>query len=208
MQDARSFTHSKVDTLVTVEFLLFLFLFFYLRVSLETGKCLCSALRGTLLVTFFLLNKHAVTCWRFLCKSSEKPGRHGDTFNRWVVVQEEIFSDFIRDEILDVNARSCHPNHIMFFCFTCTHTHTCSPSIVLYLAAGVYIVSPWERSKTKGEYWLAQREKSNEHQPTPCPPTHYRGKGIMQRIGWTLRTQTHCTPNQWPGFSVWQPSRN
>lgn len=61
-----------------------------------------------------------------------------------------IFADFIRDEILDMDVHSCHPNHIMFFALcvhtdTNTHTQTThSHSLVLYLAARVYIVSPWE----------------------------------------------------------------
>lgn len=41
------------------------------------------------------------------------------------------------------------------------HTHTLSHSIMLYLAARVYIVSPWERLKTKEEYRLAERKVMN-----------------------------------------------
>lgn len=40
-----------------------------------------------------------------------------------------------------------------------SHAHT--RSIMLYLAAWVYIVSPWEHLKTKKEYWLAERKVMN-----------------------------------------------
>lgn len=46
---------------------------------------------------------------------------------------------------------SCSPLHI----------HTNTHSIMLYLAAWVYIVSPWEHLKTKKEYRLAERKVMN-----------------------------------------------
>lgn len=59
---------------------------------------------------------------------------------------------------MDMDVHFCHPNHIMFFA---SHTHTQAHSIMLYLAAWVYIVSPWEHLKTKKEYRLAERKVMN-----------------------------------------------
>lgn len=45
---------------------------------------------------------------------------------------------------------------------TCSlHTYTNTHSVLLYLAARVYIVSPGERLKTKEEYRLAERKVMN-----------------------------------------------
>lgn len=63
---------------------------------------------------------------------------------------------------MNMDVHSCHPNHIMFFASharTQTHTHT--HSIMLYLAARVYIVSTWEHLETKEEYRLTERKVMN-----------------------------------------------
>lgn len=57
---------------------------------------------------------------------------------------------------MDIHSR--HPNHIMFFAL---HAHTHIHSIMLYLAAGVYIASPRECLKSKEEYRLAERKVMN-----------------------------------------------
>lgn len=74
---------------------------------------------GITIGDFFPPNKHAVTCWRFICKGFRKTYRHNGIFKKWVVIAVmplaqccQMLCFAIAHGVLNMTLYSCQPNHL------------------------------------------------------------------------------------------------